>query len=73
MEDEPGTYQRVADMMSRMWVYFVTRLDPNYSGGKRFLEKTEKSLLYDERADGCYSFTAYLALILVKPSENHHL
>ena len=34
MEDEPESYRRVADMMSRMWVSFVTRLDPNHSGGE---------------------------------------
>jgi carboxylesterase type B len=32
MEDELESYQRVADMMSRMWVSFVARLDPD--GGK---------------------------------------
>lgn len=29
-EDEPETFAQLADMMSRMWVSFVTELDPNY-------------------------------------------
>lgn len=31
--DEPGTFGQLAEMMSRMWVSFITELDPNHSGG----------------------------------------
>lgn len=30
---EPGTFERLATMMSRMWVSFIVNGDPNYSGG----------------------------------------
>lgn len=32
---EPGTYAELARMMSRMWISFVTTLDPNHAGGER--------------------------------------
>lgn len=32
-EHRPRSYLRVGTIMSRMWVSFVTTLDPNYSGG----------------------------------------
>ncbi|KAL2813467.1 carboxylesterase [Aspergillus cavernicola] len=32
MEDEPPSYQRLAAMMSRMWISFVATMDPNHSG-----------------------------------------
>lgn len=34
MESIPNSYSHLSTIMSRMWVSFVTTLDPNYSGGK---------------------------------------
>lgn len=31
--DEPETFGQLVEMMSRMWVSFITDLDPNHSGG----------------------------------------
>lgn len=36
-EDEPETFVQLADMMSRMWVSFVTELDPNYYSGGMYV------------------------------------
>lgn len=32
--DGPDTFKRLSETMSRMWVSFVTKLDPNHSGSK---------------------------------------
>lgn len=33
-EDEPLSFDLLARLMSRSWVSFITKLDPNYNGGK---------------------------------------
>ena len=45
--NEPETFPQLANIMSRMWVSFITDLDPNESGGKN--ELLSSLVLYHSR------------------------